>query len=223
MKKAKILVSIFSLTLVVVGFFFATTSILAAANQNVGSPFSVSYSAPNGVDADVTASYYTASNNVAYYTSQYSTASLTLSRGSDSGSLTADSSPTFSVINYYVIFEFGFYNKSLVGRSITVTMNNDSTITGSLTVSYGKSSNRLVIDSTAVTNEEKETMIACAKNTSGTTGYTLGDAVELAPANHLYIYMMVEVSEGGGFNANASYVSTAAHGVSFELSKVNPT
>ena len=220
-KKAKILVSIFSLTLVVVGLFFATTSILASTNHNVGSPFSISYVAPSGVNANVTAVYYTATSDSASVLKNSSDPVLSLSRGTDSGSLSASSSPSLSVNNYYVIFQFGVYNSSLEGRTIKVQMTNECTSTGSLSEYYGTSSSKLVADEGSVIQEEKDAMIACAKNTSGTTGYTLGTDVSLNPGSYIYFYMLVEISDEGGYASNASYISTAQNGVKFILSKDN--
>lgn len=137
-RKSKIITAVFSLCLIVFGVVFAMTNIISATQATANSSFTVSFTALS-VKTTVSVKYYQPSTPSG---TNFTPDTLSLNKDTTTGSLSG-AAATFSVQNFYVIYEFSFAN--IDSHAMRVDMTRDTTSDSNIKVFY-------LVDGAAITD-----------------------------------------------------------------------
>ncbi len=129
-RKSKIITAVFSLCLIAFGVVFAMTNIISATQATANSSFTVSFTALS-VDTTVSVKYYQPSTPSG---TNFTPATLSLNENTTTGSLSG-AAATFTVQNFYVIYEFTFVNNDN-SHAMRVDMTRDTTSDSNIKVFY---------------------------------------------------------------------------------------
>lgn len=205
-KKSKIITAVFSLCLIAFGVVFAMTNIISATQATANSSFTVSFTALS-VDTTVSVKYYQPSNPSG---TNFTPATLSLNENTTTGSLSG-AAATFTVQNFYVIYEFKFVNND--DKVMRVDMTRNTTSDSNIKVFYLVDANN---SGTAITNlstlEAKRALLEPDNENQQITSPPTN--VNIAAGATGKLYMLVRINS---FSTDSSF---SVGSVTFTLNRV---